>query len=124
EVVVLDGFGRADGADIEQVFEPGADLVTAGQLVEVSTSKRVLLFGPLLDFGAVAVFEPAIWIGDLDAVELVGGLFDLGGRVRRLRIGGEDGGHDDGYQANEKNALDEDHPNLPCWHASISTIIA
>lgn len=66
----LAGYLRgADGACFEQFQEAAVERSTLREGVEDGARTRVLGLDPGLDLGRVAVLQPAVGIGDLDAVE-------------------------------------------------------
>jgi len=71
---------RAGGRELTQAVLNG---IARGHLIEIFAGSCVLRSAPLLDRGIVPVLEPAIVVGDFDALVFVGD--GVPGRVRRLR---------------------------------------
>src|SRR5262249_13545797 len=88
-----------------------ANLVATRQLVEHAARERVLLIHPLLHPGIVGILEPAIGIGDLDAVQRVSCLFDTSRRIVRFLVR-RSGGHGGETQEKEREGARR-HGGLP-----------
>ena len=85
EVAVSPVPGRAQHVDVEQLRESARDGIAAGQAAQVRAREAVLRVHPGLHLGRLLVLEPAVWIGNADAVQ---GLHRFGatrGRVLQRR---------------------------------------
>jgi hypothetical protein len=97
---------RVLGKIVEQI-EARADLVTVGNLGEIRGRELILRLDPARGFGRAIVLEPAIRIGDLDAVVVIDLLCFAGGWIsKRLTHCG------DGYQTQRGRG------NLDGYHAA------
>ena len=78
-----------DGVHIEQRRETVCEELVALHIVEDGASMCILAIGPGLHLGRFAVFEPAVGVGDGDAMELVNdGFTPCNGRCGRILHGG------------------------------------
>ena len=93
---------RRDGVHIEQRREPVCEELVALHIVDDGASMGILAIGPGLHLGRFAIFQPAVGVGDGDAMELVNnGFAPCNGRCGRVLHGGLLRGRTGGQQRGE-----------------------
>jgi hypothetical protein len=90
------------GAGTERLFEHLLDGRTRRQMVEIVSAARILGRAPLLDLGIVPVFQPAVVVGDFNALIFVGD-----GALWRCWWRGNGRALRQGYDGDQKDGDDE-----------------
>jgi len=71
----------ADGIDVEHLRQARREGVAAGDAAQMIAREIVLRFHPRLHLGGFLLLQPAVGIGDADAVQRLGGVGAAGGGI-------------------------------------------